>query len=274
VPFHVQLSGQGAKDWGGTFSFDLTAEQLEERVLEPYRAGRPITLGGETFQPGPGLKIRITETGKTSVELRTGAKNRASLNARKLGATTLTRWEVVLMGWGKDRTDEFITAPPGEAPKASGAPLSAVERLVRMCARFPRVARQLEARGRERQPVMIDDEYDLQYVFGGLLALEFDDVRKEEWTPSYAGSAAKVDFLLKGERTVLELKRTRRGLGDRDVGKQLIEDIAHYRASSDCDHLVCFVYDPEGRISNPDGLVADLEAHPPSGLTVRVVIGR
>jgi hypothetical protein len=73
---------------------------------------------------------------------------------------------------------------------------------------------------------------------------------------------------------VLELKRTREGLSDKDVGRQLIEDIAHYKASSDCQHLVCFVYDPEGRISNPDGLVADLESHPPAGLTVRVVIAR
>ena len=36
----------------------------------------------------------------------------------------------------------------------------------------------------------------------------------------------------------------------------------------------CFVYDPEGRISNPDGLVADLERNPPAGLEVRVVIAR
>jgi REase_DpnII-MboI len=58
---------------------------------------------------------------------------------------------------------------------------------------------------------MIDDEYDLQYVFGALLALASDDVRPEEWTPSYAGGSARVDFLLKDENVVLELKRTRDG---------------------------------------------------------------
>jgi len=105
-----------------------------------------------------------------------------------------------------------------------------------------------------------------------LLALEFDDVRPEEHTPSFAGSSTRMDFLLKSERTVLELKRTRKGLDDGELGKQLVADIAYYNASADCDHLVCFVYDPESRISNPAGIKADLERSP--GLDVRVVIAR
>jgi hypothetical protein len=67
-----------------------------------------------------------------------------------------------------------------------------------------------------------------------------------------------MDFLLKLERTVIEVKMTRKGLGDRELGKQLIEDVARYRAHPDCDRLICFVYDPEGRVQNPMGIANDL----------------
>lgn len=52
---------------------------------------------------------------------------------------------------------------------------------------------------------------------------------------------------------------TRASLGAKQVGEHLILDIEHYRQHPDCDHLVCLVYDPEGGISNPGGLVNDLE---------------
>lgn len=91
-----------------------------------------------------------------------------------------------------------------------------------------------------------------------LLQLYFDDIRDEEWTPSYAGSAARVDFLLKNEKTVIEVKKTRQGLADKEVGNQLIEDIERYKVHPDCEKLVCFVYDPEGRIGNPNGVMNDL----------------
>jgi hypothetical protein len=56
------------------------------------------------------------------------------------------------------------------------------------------------------------------------------------------------------------------------MGRQVTEDIAYYRGSADCDHRVCFVYDPEHRIANPVGLAHDLEKNAPADLEVRVVI--
>lgn len=69
-----------------------------------------------------------------------------------------------------------------------------------------------------------------------------------------------MDFLLKQERIVIEVKKTRRGLGDRELGSQLIEDRARYKVHPDCRKLICFVYDPEGRIGNPRGISNDLDA--------------
>ena len=130
--------------------------------------------------------------------------------------------------------------------------------IANMCERFHLVARQLRSRHDSRPTLDVQDEYDVQDLFHSLLHLHFSDVRAEEWTPSYAGKSSRMDFLLKQERIVVEIKKTRQGLDAKELGSQLIEDIARYQAHPDCDALVCFVYDPEGRISNPRGIENDL----------------
>jgi hypothetical protein len=127
-----------------------------------------------------------------------------------------------------------------------------------LCDRFHLVARQIRSRHDDRPTLDIQDEYDAQDLFHALLLVYFDDIRPEEWTPSYAGSSARMDFLLKQERFVIELKKTRKGLGAKELGSQLIEDIERYKSHPDCDILICLVYDPEGRIANPRGIENDL----------------
>ena len=104
----------------------------------------------------------------------------------------------------------------------------------------------------------VNDEYDVQDLLYALLKMYFDDVRPEEWTPSYAGKSARMDFLLKNEEIIIEVKRTREGLGDKELGDQLIIDIDRYKVHPNCKKLICFVYDPEGRIGNPNGIIKDL----------------
>ena len=123
--------------------------------------------------------------------------------------------------------------------------------------RFHKIARQLRNRHDNRQTLSIEDEYDVQDLLHALLHLYFDDIRAEEWTPSYAGKSARVDFLLKNEKTVIEVKKTRQGLADKEVGDQLIIDVDRYKGHPDCEKLICFVYDPEGRIGNPNGIMDD-----------------
>lgn len=132
--------------------------------------------------------------------------------------------------------------------------------LRRIFNRFHRISRQLRSRHENRATISIEDEYDVQDLLHALLKLYFDDIRPEEWTPSYAGKSARMDFLLKKEKTVIEVKKTRQGLADKELGDQLIVDVDRYKVHPDCQKLVCFVYDPEGRIGNPDGLMSDLNA--------------
>lgn len=141
-----------------------------------------------------------------------------------------------------------------------------------ICEKFHNVARQLRSRYNHRPTIEIEDEYDVQDLFHALLKLYFEDVRSEEWTPSYAGRASRADFLLKNEQIIVEIKKTRNGLKDKDVGEQLILDIAKYKAHPDCKTLVCFVYDPEARIGNPIGIENDLAQLSTNELNVLVMI--
>lgn len=124
--------------------------------------------------------------------------------------------------------------------------------------RFHLVVRQMRLRHNSRPSLDVNDEYDVQDLMHSVLHLVSDDIREEECTPSYAGGAARVDFLLKKEQTVVEVKKTRNGLSSREVGEELIIDIARYQAHPDCKRLICFVYDPEERLKNPTALENDL----------------
>ncbi|KKM18019.1 hypothetical protein LCGC14_1669940, partial [marine sediment metagenome] len=75
--------------------------------------------------------------------------------------------------------------------------------------RFHILARQIRQRHNSRNTLEIEDEYDVQDLFHSLLSLFYDDIRDEEWTPSYAGGASRVDFLLPEIETVVEVKKTR-----------------------------------------------------------------
>ncbi|MGK7894261.1 MAG: hypothetical protein AB4372_11710 [Xenococcus sp. (in: cyanobacteria)] len=134
-----------------------------------------------------------------------------------------------------------------------------IEKIELLCNKFHQVARQMRSRYNNRGTLDISDEYDVQDLFHSLLTLYFDDIRKEESIPSNAGANSRSDFLLKPEKTLIEIKKTRKGLTRKEIGDQLTVDIQRYQSHPDCQTLVCFVYDPEGRINNPRGLEADLE---------------
>jgi len=140
-----------------------------------------------------------------------------------------------------------------------------------LCERFPLVSRQLRSRHDSRGTLDIQDEYDVQDLFHALLHIHFEDIRPEEWTPSFAGASSRMDFLLKQEQIIIEIKKTRKGLDAKSLGNQLIEDIARYKVHQDCKTLICFVYDPEGRIANPRGIERDL-SRVEDNLAIQVLI--
>jgi len=137
---------------------------------------------------------------------------------------------------------------------------------------FHAFSNQLKNRHSARSTIEIADEYDVQDLLHAILRIHFKDVRAEEYTPSFAGSSARMDFLLTNENIVIEVKKTRPNLTDREIGSQLILDIAHYRNHQNCKELKCFVYDPENKIKNPRGLENDINKQSNEKMTVKLYI--
>ena len=134
-------------------------------------------------------------------------------------------------------------------------PLLQIERILE---RFHLIVRQLELRHENRPTLNIRDEYDVQDLLHALLRLHFDDIRPEEWTPSYASGSSRMDFILNEHDIVIEVKKTSARTKTQNLANELIIDINRYKAHSKLKVLICFIYDPEGRISNPRGVEQDL----------------
>lgn len=159
----------------------------------------------------------------------------------------------------------------GLESESSHAKRDPVLNVINLLQKFHTVAKQIRKRHSDRETIEINDEYDVQDLLHGLLKIDFDDIRPEEYTPSYAGASTRVDFLLKREKIIIEVKKTRRGLNAKEIGEQLLIDIARYKSHPDCETLICFVYDPEERVANPIGLESDLEKNT-SEINVKVII--
>ena len=129
----------------------------------------------------------------------------------------------------------------------------------RIFSRFKKVAFQLSHRYENRETLRINDEYDVQDLLRSILSLYYDDVRTEEWTPSYAGSSLRIDFLIPEIEAVIEIKKTRRSMTDKTLSEELIIDIEKYQTHPKCKKIYCFVYDPDTILRNPAAIKKDIE---------------
>lgn len=153
---------------------------------------------------------------------------------------------------------------------------STVEELLQTLIRgLPRAMHPLAHRRKGAQSLSFESEYDIQDLLHSQLRPWVADIRPEEFTPSYAGSSTRMDFLLPAHQLVIETKRIRDKSHATKVGDELIIDIEHYRRHPDCVHLWCVIYDQLQLLPNPSGLIADLEGQrstPDGSVHVRVFV--
>jgi hypothetical protein len=138
-------------------------------------------------------------------------------------------------------------------------PTSIAELLKVVVKGLPRAMQPLTHRRKGAISLSFKSEYDIQDLLHSQLRPWIADVRAEEFTPSYAGSSTRMDFLLPEYNLVIETKLVRDKLHGKKLGDELIIDIDHYRAHPDCLVLWCVIYDPDHNLANPSGLVRDLE---------------
>lgn len=140
---------------------------------------------------------------------------------------------------------------------------------------LPRAMHPLTHRRKGFQRLSFNSEYDIQDLLHSQLRPWILDIRPEEFTPSYAGTSTRMDFLLTKYKTVIETKRVRDKSHATKLGDELIIDIEHYRRHTLVDYLWCVIYDPELYITNPSGIISDLQGSrstPDGSIDVKVLI--
>jgi hypothetical protein len=158
---------------------------------------------------------------------------------RFLAGTIQTRNSGPLISWGGERID-------------------ALKIIFDVCNRFKYFSRQIGRRYGDRKTIEFNDEYDFQDGLHSVLTLFFDDIRREEWTPSYAGGANRIDFIIKDKLIAIELKHAKKDSKAKDFGDQIIIDIEKYKGYKDLKHLICIIFDFSGFLPNPRGIESDL----------------
>ena len=152
----------------------------------------------------------------------------------------------------------IASVPQEPAQQSPQAVSDSIERVKTLCCRFHSVARQLRLRGEYRTTLIVEDEVDAQDLLHALLRTQFDNIEVDEWTPNYSNGASRTTLLLNDSRLAVIVKKTRSGLNAKDITDQLKVDAARYRYHGRCTTLLCFMYDPDGRIGNPQGLETSL----------------
>ena len=150
------------------------------------------------------------------------------------------------------------SSPLGPGYGLAQAGSDPLELVKAVCGRFHAVVRQLRLRGEYRATLQVEDEVDAQDLLHVLLRIQFNNIDTDEWTPSYSSGALRTTLLLNESRLAVIVKKTRSGLTAKDLTDQLRVDAARYRFHGRCTTLLCFMYDPDGRIGNPQGFEASL----------------
>lgn len=162
-----------------------------------------------------------------------------------------------------EASESFTDARESKEDTMDKVHRTALEKTERICGKFHSAAKQLRDTHSNSDSFEIENEYSVQSLLHSYLKLEFDDVRAEEYNPSYAGKQPRIDFLIEAHDIMIEVKHARPDHGKEDIREELAIDKDHYR-KKDYDQLICFIYDPDEVITNPDGFKKDIELEEPS----------
>lgn len=100
LPFQINLTPDNYET-----IFDLGEDELESRILSPYRCGNPITIRGTSITASELGRILISRSDEESKILRAAVVERTGERHMHNDWLTAAR--------GDDVTDEYIVGPPG-----------------------------------------------------------------------------------------------------------------------------------------------------------------
>ena len=259
--YNVRIDQPG--QLSGIHVFDLSEDELNRKILDPWHRGSPILTADGTVEPDADTHLRIRRSDRPGSEILSGP------HAPRAGTRAA---EIAVMEAGDDVTGQYLRGGAGCEAASGGLP-PAIALAMRLCAEFPTLARSLESRSHQRAPIEIRDEYDVQYLLLAAFRMFFEDVRDEETMPSHGVTHPRADFLLADEEIFVEAKMVRKGLSAKKLQTELNDDFGNYRAHPKCRIVIAVVYDPTRKLEQAR-LEKDLTGDRGEGLWVRTIIAQ
>jgi hypothetical protein len=168
-------------------------------------------------------------------------------------------WPVDFLGGALE--DLVCGGQPGRAEKIRPATSDrdALAVLHEIAASLPTSIKSLTDRG-ALTPFAVESERDLQDVLLLILRSIFQDTRREDWTPSAAGNAKRIDIVIPSARLLVETKFVRDRRHAKRIADELRVDIESYHHHPACGTFFGFVWDPQRFMDDPAQLEQDLSA--------------
>jgi hypothetical protein len=157
--------------------------------------------------------------------------------------------------------DPETSTPNGEPPgKGIAAPERPKEysQIINALKQFHTAQKKVSSSRKGKAPFIISDEYDVQDLLYSGLRLYFPNIEHEDPAPKVAGESSRVDLVLKGFGIIIEVKHCRKNHNEKKIAGELKQDIESYHSHPECNHLIAFIYDPDGLIEDPDKIIRDL----------------
>ncbi|MCP4613509.1 MAG: response regulator [Planctomycetes bacterium] len=126
-------------------------------------------------------------------------------------------------------------------------PLQNIERILES---FTTCVGRLVDRGYGRPAIEMANEYDVQDLLYVMIKPLFPGLECEEYTPKYAGSQKRVDFVIKEIGVIIEAKYVRDKRHAKTILDEIKIDIESYHAHAHCNTLIFFIYDPNLEIQD------------------------
>jgi hypothetical protein len=142
--------------------------------------------------------------------------------------------------------------------RADASPQDALVALHQIASTFPTSVKSLTDRGPSKSSFDLSSEGDVQDLLFFLLRSTFADARREEWTPSAAGNAKRIDLAIPSVSILIEVKFVRDARHGRRIADELRTDIESYHSHPACRTVFGFVWDPSRHIPDPAVLERDL----------------
>ncbi|MGD1940614.1 MAG: hypothetical protein ACFB0G_04830 [Leptolyngbyaceae cyanobacterium] len=180
---------------------DLTFEELNRTVVQPWLAGCPFVISGTIIRSSEQVaEIRIAHTDNTQQHF-------ADVHNSKMRASRIsdmvTNRSLLPLSQGTDLTFELLFS--GQEAKPQEPDYALVEQL---CQRLPQVARILAVRSRKgKSAYEVSDEYDVQDLLHAVLRGYLKYSVQEDPLPKVAGAkSSRADISIEELGILIELK--------------------------------------------------------------------